>query len=436
LTNRSVDESIAGVKSIEELDLENGRSVVRGTITYLPEPEARELWCPIISVDDHSLEPADLFATRVPAALRDRAPRVVEDDDGVPVWLIGDDREYMRMTTCGAVGRPMAEWSLAPQKYEEFRAGVYDTDARVRDMDLNGVWASQCFPSFVFGFAGRRLNLLADAEVALASVRAYNDWHLGEWCGSHPDRFIACQLPWLRDPVVGAEEIRRNAAAGFRSVSFPENPEALGFPHIYTDHWDPILAACEETGTVLNLHVGSSGLVQRPCSASPIDVGVALFPVGAILGLVDWVFSKIPVRFPGLKIAMSEGGVSWVPMALERLARSYRQAESSLVWRVSDPDPVEIVHRNFWFTSIEDPSAFRFVDLIGEDKVMIESDYPHADSTWPDTQALVRRDLGDIDPVAARKICFGNAAALYRHPEPPADLVARSVVGVAEPATV
>lgn len=417
------------MKSIEDLELENGRSVQRGAITYLPEPEPRELWCPVISVDDHVLEPAGLFIDRVAAAHRDAVPHVVEDDEGVPYWVVGTEREPMRMTTCGAVGRPIAEWSLAPQKYEEFRLGVWDVDARVADMDLNGVYASLNFPSFVFGFAGRRLSLLPDEAVALASVRAYNDWMIEAWCGAHPDRFIACQLPWLRDPQVAADEVRANAARGFKAVSFPENPEELGLPHIYTRHWDPFLQACEETGTVLNLHVGASGKVQRPCSASPIDVGVALFPVGAILGLVDWIFSKIPVRFPGLRIAMSEGGVSWVPMAIERLERSYRQAESSSHWTPADPDPVEVLHRNFWFTSIEDPSAFRFVDLIGEDKVMIESDYPHADSTWPDTQAVVRRDLGGLDDAAVRKVCFENAAGLYRHPLPPADLVAASVVG-------
>jgi hypothetical protein len=116
-------------------------------------------------------------------------------------------------------------------------------------------------------------------------------------------------------------------------------------------------------------------------------------------------------------------------MVLERLARAYRQSESSLTWRPSDPDPIEVVRRNFWFTSIEDPSAFRFIDLIGVDKVMLESDYPHADSTWPGTQGLARRDLAGLDAASARLVCFETAAALYRHPLPPADLVARSTVG-------
>lgn len=291
------------------------------------------------------------------------------------------------------------------------------------------LWASQNFPSFLFGFAGRRLSLLKDVELAIACVRAYNDWMITDWCGAYPDRFIPCQLPLLHDPIMAANEIRLNAAKGYKSVSFSENPEALGLPHIYTNHWDPFFAACEETGTVVNLHVGSSGQVQRPCSASPIDVGVALFPVGAIMGLIDWIYSKIPLRFPKIKIALSEGGASWVPMAIERLSRSYRQAESSLYWSKTDPDPVTIVQRNFWFTSIEDPSAFRSLDLIGTNKIMIETDYPHADSSWPDSQNLIRRDLTGLDTEVIMKLCFKNAADLYQHPSPPNELIRESSVG-------
>jgi hypothetical protein len=116
-------------------------------------------------------------------------------------------------------------------------------------------------------------------------------------------------------------------------------------------------------------------------------------------------------------------------MIVERLRRSYRQRESSTTWSAGDPDPVEVLHRNFWFTSIEDTSAFRLLDIIGDERVMVESDYPHADSSWPETQCLIRRDMGHLDRATIEKICFRNAAALYRHPVPPDDLLALSVVG-------
>ena len=238
-----------------------------------------------------------MFTDRVSQKFGDAIPHVEFEKDNVPVWVTNEWRDSMRMTTCGPVGRPMSEWSLAPLKYAEFRPGVYDVNARIKDMDLNGVWASQNFPSFLFGFAGRRLSLMKDQELAVACVRAYNDWMITDWCGAYPERLIPCQLPLLHDPIMAANEIRLNATRGFKSVSFSENPEALGLPNIYTNHWDPFFSACEETDTVINLHVGSSGQVQRPCSSSPIDVGVALFPIGAILGLIGWIYSSAKNRY-------------------------------------------------------------------------------------------------------------------------------------------
>ncbi|HEY9418422.1 MAG TPA: amidohydrolase family protein [Pseudonocardia sp.] len=423
--------------TIDSMDHEaSGRTTARKEGSFLPDPPERAPWCPIISVDDHYLEPASIFVDRVPAALRDRVPHVVTDAEGLPYWIIDDDRVPLRTMMCGTAGRPKSEWDLAPQKFEEFRSGVYDVHQRVRDMDLNGVWASLNFPSFIWGFAGKRLSQLRDPEAGLACVRAYNDWQIDEWCAAYPGRFIASQVPWLHDPEVAAQMVYANAERGFTAISFTENPETLGFPNLYSRHWDPLLRACEETGTAVNVHVGSSGSVNQPSSVSPSDVMIALFPLNAIQTVVDWIFSRIPLRFPGLKIVLSEGGVSWVPMVRERLTRAYRQAETSDVWSLSDPDPVEIMARNFWFTSIEDPSAFRDLDLIGEDNVMVESDYPHPDSSWPETQQLLERDLGHLDISTIHKLCFGNAAHVYRHPQPPTDLIATSTLSRSCPAAI
>jgi predicted TIM-barrel fold metal-dependent hydrolase len=317
-----------------------------------------------------------------------------------------------------------------PQKYEDFRRGVHDPGARLGDMDVNGVWASLCFPSFVWGFAGRRFSSMQDRDLGLACLRAYNDWMLDEWCASDPDRFVPCQVPWLADPLVAAEEIRENAARGFRAVTFPETPNRLGFPSVYADAWEPFFRACVETETVVNLHVGASGSVARPSGESPTDVAVTLFPVNGVLAVVDWIYARIPIRHPNLKIVMSEAGVSWVPMVMERLARSYRFVDASDAWSRDDPHPNDLLLRNFWFASIEDPAAFRMLDVIGDDKIMIESDYPHADSTWPDTQSLIADELGHLDPNVIRRIAHGNASALYRCNPPPDEWLARSVIGV------
>ena len=135
----------------------------------------------------------------------------------------------------------------------------------------------------------------------------------------------------------------------------------------------------------------------------------APFPLNGIEAVVEWTFAKIPARFPGLKIVLSEAGVSWVPMAIERVRRGHRQLPSSLMmrWADDEADPVELMQRCFYYTSIEDPSAFRMLDLIGEDRVMLEVDYPHGDSSWPDTQELHPRR-------ARRPPCRAGAQALFR----------------------
>jgi predicted TIM-barrel fold metal-dependent hydrolase len=405
-----------------------GWSSVRGAVTLLPEPDPSPPFCPIISVDDHYLEPRDLFTARVPGRLRDEVPRMEDDNEGVPWWVFDDRRVPIRVGDAAA-GRPVSEWSSAPQTFDDMRPGVWNVDARIHDMDLNGTWASLNFPSITWGFAGTALARLRNPEAGLAAVRAYNDWVIDEWTAAYPDRFIACQMPWLADPVIAAEEIRRNAARDFKAVSFSENPESLGYPGIYSRHWDPFLAACAETGTVVNLHTGSSGAVTRPSSRSPVEVQNALFPLSGIITTVDWIFAKIPLRFPDLRIVVSEGGVSWVPMVIERLGRAYRFKDASVTWGASDGHPVDCLRHSFWFTSIEDPSAFQQLDLIGRDRVMVESDYPHLDGSWPETQDLIRKATHHLDADTIREVCYKNAATLYRHAPPPRDWLARSVVG-------
>ena len=169
-------------------------------------------------------------------------------------------------------------------------------------MDLNGVYASLNFPSFLPGFAGQRLQQVTDdRDLAMASVRAWNDWHLEAWAGAYPDRIIPCQLPWLLDPEVGAKMIYENAERGFRAMTFSENPAMLGLPTIHSGYWDPLMAASAETGTVVNLHIGSSGTSPATTDDAPADVPGVLFFAYAITAAVDWLYTGLCTRYPDLK---------------------------------------------------------------------------------------------------------------------------------------
>jgi predicted TIM-barrel fold metal-dependent hydrolase len=378
-------------------------------------PEVRHR---IVSVDDHLIEPPDLFEGRLPARLQDRAPRIVEDDQGRQAWTY-EGNLYPNIGLNAVVGRPRDEWSMDAANFDEMRRGCWDIDARVRDMDLAGISASLCFPSLIAGFSGSVFSASKDPELGLACVRAWNDSHHEVWAGTHPGRMIPNQITWLADPEVAAEMIRENAERGFRAVSFAELPGRMGFPSVHRRHWQPFLAACEETGTVLCLHVGSSGWMPLPSDDPPFELYPTLFPVNAYLTAADWLWSRACTRFPGLRIAMSEGGVGWVNMLADRADYVLDHSASGTDaghWR-DELRPSEVLARNFWFCTIDDPGTIDgVIDRFGPDHLLLEVDYPHADSTWPLTQDVVHRRLGHLPAEVVDKITHANAEALFRWP--------------------
>ena len=405
---------------LDDLLADTGFTTARrdGTVTFLPEPERRARSYTVISVDDHIVEPPHTFEGRVASKLADRAPRVVEKDDGTQVWVY-DGEEIPNVGFNAVVGRPVSEYSFEPARFDEMRRGAWDIHERIRDMDVNGIYASLCFPSFLPGFAGQRIQVGRDPELALATVRAWNDWHIDEWAGSYPGRIIPCQLPYLLDPVVAAEEVRRNAERGFKAVTFSEMPHELGLPSLHSGHWDPLMRACAETETVVNLHIGSSSTSPSTSDDAPPDVIGVLFFGYAMFSAVDWLYSRIPVRFPDIRICLSEGGIGWVPALLDRLDHMLRYHEMYGTWSGIELTPAEVMQRNFWYCAVEDPSAFAMRERIGVDKILLEADYPHCDSTWPDTQAVIEREIGGLPPDDIRRITWANASHLYRHPVPP-----------------
>jgi predicted TIM-barrel fold metal-dependent hydrolase len=376
---------------------------------------------PIISADDHLIEPPDLFEGRIPSGLADRAPRIVEDADGTQAWEYEGAR-YPNIGLNAVVGRPRDEWSMEPARFDEMRRGCWDIDARVEDMDAGGVWASLCFPSLIAGFAGTVFARSQDPELGLACIRAWNDWHLEVWAGTHPGRIIPLQLGWLPDPAVAAQDVERNAGRGFKAVSFVEQPVNVGLPSLHTDHWDPFLAACEETGTVVCLHTASGAWTAATSPGAPLELYTTLFPVNALAAAADWLWARVPLRFPRLRIVLAEGGIGWVPMLLDRLdwVMDHSATGGDGVW-TGELTPSEALRRNFWFCTIDDPSTLAARHRVGVDHILVECDYPHADSSWPDTASLLAdrfAAVGVADDEAAA-MTHRNAAALFDHPLPP-----------------
>jgi predicted TIM-barrel fold metal-dependent hydrolase len=380
---------------------------------FKPEPDPRPVRCTVISVDDHVVEPPHLFDGRIPQKLVDAAPRIVDDEAGRQVWLF-DDQVFSQIGMNAMAGRWFETVEREPMRFNEMRPGCYDAHARIRDMDINGVWASMNFPSLISGFCGRVFAFAKVRDVGRACVRAWNDWLYEEWYCEYPERIIPLGIAYLTDAEVAAAEIRRNAARGFRSVSLPERPQYIGLPNLYSGYWDPIIEACVETDTVISLHVGSSGSYPLP-EGGPNPLTASLFGSLSLSGSAEWLWSGYPLRHPDLKIAMSEGGIGWVAMLLDRLDNIVDRSGYGLGWETR---PADVLKRNFWFCTIDDPSTIDTRYRIGVDKIMVEVDYPHGDGTWPDTQEVIATAWPHLPPHELRQICCENAAKLYRHPLP------------------
>jgi len=408
------------MKSLESMQSEQfvKNASTRENTDFLPEPESAHRHFTIISADDHIVEPPNTFEGRVPAKYVDQAPRVVEKDDGSETWLYAGN-EFKNVGFNAVVGRPIADYNFEPTRFDQMRRGAWDVDARVADMDLDGVYASVNFPSFLPGFCGHRLQLTVDdPDLALAVTRAWNQWNIEAWSGARPDRLIPCQIPFLLDAQIAADEIRSNADKGFKAVSFSEAPHHLGLPSIHSGYWDPVVAACAETGTVINLHIGSSGSSPSTAPDAPPDTVGVLFFGYAMFAAVDWLFSLLPVRFPDLKLCLSEGGIGWVAGLLDRLDHMLPYHSMYGTWEGIDLTPAEVLQRNFWFCAVEDPSTFPTARRIGSENILVETDYPHADSTWPSTQAKLATTLEGFSADDVERFTWRNAAELFRHDVP------------------
>ncbi len=407
--------------SLDDLQNSDGYTTAeKGKFTLLPDPPKADRQFTLVSVDDHLVEPRNLFTDRFPKALLDRAPRVVERDDGSEAWVFAGE-EMPNVGFNAVVGRPVDEYSFEPTRFDQMRPGAWNIEDRITDMDLNGVYASVCFPSFLPGFCGQRLQQLAgDPELAMACVRAWNDWVLEDWCGHDPARMIPMQLPYLLDPEVAAAEVRRNAERGFKAMSFSEAPHLLGLPSLHSGYWDPLMAACAETGTVVCLHVGSSSTSPATSDDAPSDTIGVLFFGYAMFAAVDWLYSKLPVRFPDLKICLSEGGIGWVAGLLDRLDHVRKYDSMYGTWNDVKLSPADTFRRNFWVCAIDDPSAFLQRDVIGIENILLESDYPHADSTWPHTQASVASQLTGLNADEVAAVTWRNASNLFNFSIPKA----------------
>jgi len=366
----------------------------------------------LISVDDHTVEPPDMFKDHLPKKYADDAPRLVHNADGSDCWQFRDT-VIPNVALNAVAGRPKEEYGLEPQGLDEIRPGCYNVDERIKDMNAGGILASICFPSFP-GFAGR-LFATEDPEFSVALVHAYNDWHIDEWCGAYPARFIPMAIPVIWDAEECAKEVRRVAKKGVHALTFTENPAAMGYPSFHNEYWNPLWKALCDTNTVMNVHIGSSGRLAITAPDAPMDVMITLQPMNIVQAAADLLWSRPIKEYPDLKVALSEGGTGWIPYFLERADRTY---EMHSTWTHQDFKgklPSEIFREHFLTCFISDKVGVALRNMIGIDNICWEADYPHSDSMWPGAP----EELWDVLSVnnvpddEIKKMAYQNAMRWY-----------------------
>jgi len=383
----------------------------------------------IISVDDHVVEPPHVWQRWLPARLRDAGPKVVRGSyrvdwvngnqvfamagDGPETdWWIYEDLAWCHQMLNASAGYDQSDWWMGPIGFDQMRPGCYDVTARLADMDLNHVEASVCFPTYP-RFCGQLFAERRDRNLALACIEAYNDWMVEEWAGESGGRLIPLCIVPLWDPLLAAHEVRRNAERGVRAVAFSELPGKLGLPTIHDPdgHWEPFFASCAETRTAIFMHIGSGSHWLTSSPDAPPAVTATLVFMTSAMALTDWLFSGVLARYPDLRICFAEGQIGWIPYVLERADKLWQKD----IWAGKAgrlPDPPSRYMSQVYGCFYDDLTGLSARAAIGVDRITFETDYPHQDSTWPNTLAAVQTFADQLDGNELEKILQGNARIL------------------------
>ena len=387
----------------------------------------------IISVDDHIVEPPNLFEGRMPAQYADRAPHVIrkklkfvggskgrewvedaEDGTWCDAWHY-EDAVMPLQWLLAAIDREVVD--IEPATFDEVRPGTWKQAERLADMDLNHVEAAMCFPN-LFRFAGQTFSERQDKDLSIACIRAYNDWLIEDWgAGAGKNRLLPVTLVPLWDPQLAAAEVRRCAEKGSFLVTFPENPFYLGFNSIYTpkDSWRPFFTACEDTDTMLNMHIGSSSRLAETTPDSPYIVSSSQIYLNCQGSLLDFIFSGTLETHPNLKLSYSEGQVGWLPYVMERADKLWEERDDNEFGSFLQKPPSHYIPGRVYFCMFDDEVGLRLRDLVGMDQIVFETDYPHADSTFPHTKQVFGKicEAAGLSQDEAYKLARGNAIKGY-----------------------
>ena len=354
----------------------------------------------LISADSHVNPPPTMWAEHLPAGLRDRAPKVESTDEGD--FQVFEGRRTPILGISAMAGKAPEDYSWNIRRLEDQRAGGFDPHARIEDMDADSVRAEVLYGGGPLG--------TADAELLRASYSAYNDW-LAEFCSAAPNRLLGMAYIPCDTPEDAIAEVRRCAAKGLRGCVIPRFP---GGGEWFDPEWDAFWRALLDVGWPGGIHVGGTGRARMMPSLDATgfmsDLLMSKFAMAEACSRI--VLSGLLEKYPELKIVSVEGQLGWLPFANYYLDHIW---EKHRFWTESQlPKPPSFYfHRQVFATFMEDPVGLREREHIGIDNIMWSSDYPHSETTWPNSKKLTDEWMADFPEEERRKILYGNAERLY-----------------------
>ncbi len=367
----------------------------------------------LISSDSHVYEPQDLWTTRIESIFKDRAPRIISREDGD--WWYCDSRKVAGTGAGSQTGRRFEnpDELSRTDRFEHVRQGGYIPEARIKDMDLDGVAAEVVYPTIGFLL----YNMVADSQLLTACFRAYNDW-LAEFCNAYPDRLKGVALINLDDVQEGVTELQRARKIGLVGAlmtAYPWIDRPFSSPE-----YNPFWTAAQDLDMPLGMHIatyrpGPDQLhgFQDVDKLSPAFLANADHWVR--MSLADMIFSGVFERYPRLQVGTVEQELSWIPHFLDRIDYTYTQRARRSYWHRFKGDmlPSDFFHRNVFCSFQEDALGIRDRASIGVDNLMWGSDYPHQESTWPKSRQILDKILEGVPEEEKVKIAGANVARVY-----------------------